>query len=67
MQYMVGEKVWLSAKNIRTTQLSRKLGHQWLGPYEILQRIGKQAYQLRLLPRYKAVHDVFHVSLLERY
>ncbi|KFY19162.1 hypothetical protein V493_08103, partial [Pseudogymnoascus sp. VKM F-4281 (FW-2241)] len=67
MQYTIGEKVWLSAKNIRTTQPSRKLGHRWLGPYEIIQRIGKQAYQLKLPLRYKAIHDVFHVSLLERY
>ncbi|PQM43474.1 hypothetical protein VC83_09660 [Pseudogymnoascus destructans] len=67
MQFMVGERVWLSAKNIRTTQPSRKLGHRWLGPYEITGRIGKQAYRLRLPPRYKAIHDVFHVSLLERY
>lgn len=67
MQYAVGERVWLSAKNIRTTQPSRKLGHRWLGPYEITERIGKQAYRLKLPPRYKAIHDVFHVSLLERY
>jgi hypothetical protein len=67
MQYTVGEKVWLSAKNIRTTQPGRKLGHRWLGPYQITQRIGKQAYQLKLPVRYKAIHNVFHVSLLERH
>lgn len=67
MQYVVGEKVWLLAKNIRTNQPSKKLGHRWLGPYEVIQQIGKQAYRLNLPPRYKAIHNVFHVSLLERY
>ncbi|KFY66624.1 hypothetical protein V496_01957, partial [Pseudogymnoascus sp. VKM F-4515 (FW-2607)] len=46
---------------------SRREGHRWLGPYEILERIGKQAYRLKLPLQYRAIHDVFHVSLLERY
>jgi hypothetical protein len=67
VQYTVGERVLLSAKNIKTTQPSKKLSHRWLGPFEVTQRIGKQAYQLKLPPRYKSIHNVFHVSLLERY
>lgn len=66
-QYSVGELVLLSAKNIRTTQPSKKLGHKYLGPFAILERIGRQAYRLDLPKRYKAIHNVFHVSVLERY
>ena len=59
--------VLLSAQNLQTTQPSKKLGHWWLGPFEVKKRIGKQAYQLKLPIRYKSIHNVFHVSLLEPY
>ena len=59
--------VWLLAKNINTTQPSKKLAHRWLGPFPILERIGKQAYKLELPQRYRSIHNVFHVSLLERH
>jgi hypothetical protein len=59
LQFHEQEKVWLSAKNIRTAQPSKKLGHRWLGPFRIQKRIGKQAYQLELPQRYKDIHNVF--------
>lgn len=65
--YQVGELVLLSAKNIRTTQTSKKLSHRRLGPFQILDKVGRQAYRLKLPHRYKAIHNVFHVSLLEPY
>ena len=36
------------------------------GPFEILAKVGKFAYQLALPPTIK-VHNVFHVSILKRY
>lgn len=33
--YQVGDKVWLSAKNITTTAPSKKLAAKQLGPYTI--------------------------------
>ena len=35
-------------------------------PHEILQRIGKVAYQLRLPSELASVHPVFHVSMLKK-
>ncbi|XP_021763978.1 uncharacterized protein LOC110728642 [Chenopodium quinoa] len=44
-----------------------KLSPKYIGPYEILQRVGKVAYRLALPMELSKVHDVFHVSQLRRY
>ncbi|TMW88737.1 hypothetical protein EJD97_018175 [Solanum chilense] len=42
----------------------RKLTPGYVGPYEILQRVGKVAYELNLPSELSSVHPVFHVSML---
>ena len=44
-----------------------KLSPRFIGPFEILERVGTIAYQLALLPIMSSVHEVFHVSMLRRY
>ena len=44
-----GEKVWLDAKNLKTYQPGKKLDNKKLGPFTILEKIGKSAYRLKLL------------------
>ncbi|GAV77202.1 Chromo domain-containing protein [Cephalotus follicularis] len=44
-----------------------KLSSRYIGPYEILERIGEVAYRLALPPSLSHVHNVFHVSLLRKY
>ena len=44
-----------------------KLSPSYMGPYEIVERIGKVAYRLRLPPELVRIHDVFHVSILRKY
>ena len=44
-----------------------KLSPRFIGPYEILERIGPVAYQLALPPELTKLQDVFHVSMLRRY
>ncbi|MBW0565528.1 hypothetical protein O181_105243 [Austropuccinia psidii MF-1] len=60
-----GDRVWLACKNIKTTRLTKKLSERWLGPFEVLKKIGSHAYHLKLPKQWKSVHPVFHVSLLE--
>ena len=44
-----------------------KLSPRFIGPFEILERIGAIAYRLALLPSMSGVHEVFHVSMLRKY
>ena len=44
-----------------------KLGPRYVGPFEILERIGPLAYRLALPPEMEKVHNVFHVSQLRKY
>ncbi|XP_038892576.1 uncharacterized protein LOC120081620 [Benincasa hispida] len=44
-----------------------KLSLRFIGPFEVLERIGLVAYQLALPPSLSSVHNVFHVSMLRKY
>ena len=44
-----------------------KLLPRFIGPFEILERVGIVLYQLALTPSMSGVHEVFHVSMLWRY
>ncbi|MCI50331.1 hypothetical protein A2U01_0071575, partial [Trifolium medium] len=46
---------------------SKKLTSRFIGPYQILERIGKVAYRIALTPSLLNLHDVFHVSQLRKY
>ena len=62
--FKVGDMVWLDARNIKTKKPSKKLGPKRLGPYMIIDIIGKRAYKLKL-PSGSRIHPVFNVALLE--
>ena len=44
-----------------------KLNPRFIGPFEILEKIGDVAYRLALPPELSNVHNVFHVSMLRKY
>ncbi len=44
-----------------------KLTPRYIGPFQILAKVGNVAYQLDLPPELGNIHDVFHVSLLKKY
>ena len=44
-----------------------KLSPRFIGPFEILERIGTVAYRLALPPNMTGVHEVFNVSMLRKY
>ena len=43
-----------------------KLAPRYIGPFEILERVGTVAYRLELPPSLPGVHEVFHVSMLRK-
>ncbi|KAG2394978.1 uncharacterized protein HKW66_Vig0076470 [Vigna angularis] len=45
----------------------RKLTPKFLGPYQILKKIGPVAYEIALPPRLAKLHNIFHVSQLRKY
>ena len=44
-----------------------KLSSRYIGPFEILERVSTVAYQLALPSSLSGVHEVFHVSMLQKY
>ena len=54
-------------KGVRRFGVSGKLSPRYVGPFEILERIGSLAYRLALPPQLNNVHNVFHVSMLRKY
>ncbi|XP_020989619.1 uncharacterized protein LOC110276847 [Arachis duranensis] len=70
LEFQEGDHVFL--KITPTTGVGRalkvrKLSPRYLGPFQILRRIGKSAYQLALPPNLTRLHNVFHVSQLRKY
>ena len=45
----------------------RKLTSRYIGPFEVLERVGIIAYRLILPPSLSSVHEVFHVSMPRKY
>ncbi|MBW0464692.1 hypothetical protein O181_004407 [Austropuccinia psidii MF-1] len=63
--FQPGDKVWLAFKNIKTTRPTKRISERFLGPFEALKKIESHAYHLKLPQKWKSVHPVFNVSLLE--
>ena len=51
-------------KGVQRFGLRGKLSPRFVGPFEVIERIGPVAYRLRLPELLAQVHDVFHVSTL---
>ena len=44
-----------------------KLSLRFIGPYEVIEKVGPVAYRLVLPPKLEKIHNVFYVSMLRRY
>lgn len=70
LEFSVGEHVFLRVspmKGILRFGRKGKLSPRFIGPFEILERVGQVAYRLALPPDISGVHPVFHVSMLRKY
>lgn len=62
-----GTKVWLDTRNIHTKRPMKKLDDRRIGPFEVVEEVSTHARRLKLPPRLRFLHPVFHVNLLEPY
>ena len=69
LEFEVGDHVFLKVmlkRGVVRFGKQGKLSPRFVGPFEILERVGTVAYRLALLPSMSGVHEVFHVSMLRR-
>ncbi|KAA3447270.1 DNA/RNA polymerases superfamily protein [Gossypium australe] len=70
IEFQAGDKVFLKVspwKNVFRFCRKGKLSPRFIGPYENTETIGPVAYYLALPSELEKIHDVFHVSMLNRY
>ena len=66
----MGDHVFLKVspwKGITRFGHKGKLSPRYIGPFEILERVGLVAYRITLPPTLSKIHNVFHVSSLRKY
>jgi len=63
--FKVGNKVLLNLKDYQT--MERALRPRYEGPFKVIEKLSDVTFQLRIPPRYRALHPVFHTSKLAQY
>ena len=69
LEFEVGDQVFLKVmpkRGVVRFDKRGKLASRYIGPFEILERVGTVAYRLVLPPSLSGVHEVFHVSMLQK-
>ena len=52
----VGRSIW-----------AKKLSPRYMGPFDVIEKVGEVSYRIALPPQLSRLHDVFHVSQLKKY
>ncbi|XP_073035304.1 uncharacterized protein [Primulina eburnea] len=66
----IGEKAYVKVspmKGVVRFSKAGKLNPRYVGPFEILEKVGTLAYRLALPPNMSRIHNIFHVSQLRKY
>ncbi|GJR30122.1 putative reverse transcriptase domain-containing protein [Tanacetum coccineum] len=69
LEFQVGDRVLLKVspwKGVVQFGKKGKLAPRYVGPFEIVERVGPVAYRLKLPQELSCVHDMFHVSNLKK-
>ena len=70
LEFKVGDHIFLKVTPKRRVVRFGKQGKllpRFIGPFEILERVGIVAYRLALPLGMSGVHEVFHISMLQKY
>ncbi|KAA3484195.1 integrase [Gossypium australe] len=66
IEFQISDKVFLKVsfwKKVLRFGRKGKVSPQFIGPYEIIERIGPVAYRLALAPELDKIHNVFHPDM----
>ncbi|GJU24059.1 putative nucleotidyltransferase, ribonuclease H [Tanacetum coccineum] len=69
LEFQPGEHVFLKVsptRGVRRFGIKGKLSPRFIGPFEILDRVGEVSYRLALPPQLSHVHNVFFILALLR-
>jgi hypothetical protein len=69
LEYEVGNHVYLrvlAMKGVKRFGMKGKLAPRYIRPFPILEKYGTVAYKLDLQPSLDGVHDIFHVSQMNK-
>ena len=67
--YEIGDRAYLRVSPLRGVRhfgVKENLAPRFVGPYSVLEHLGEVAYKLELPEGLSGVHDVFHVSQLNK-
>ena len=70
LEFEIEDRVFLKLfpwKGVVCFEKRGKLNPRYIGPFEIVERIGPVAYRLDLPEEFSRVHNVFHISMLLKY
>ncbi|XP_057418513.1 uncharacterized protein LOC130712711 [Lotus japonicus] len=70
LEFEAGDHVFLrvtQTTGVGRAMKSKKLTPKFIGPYQIIERVGPVAYRIALPPFLSNIHDVLHVSQLRKY
>ena len=70
LQFKIGDQVFLKISpwnGVLRIRRRGKLSTSFIGPYEIVSKVGPIAYRLKLPLELSRIHDTFHVSMLRKY
>jgi hypothetical protein len=69
LKFNVRDHIYLKVSPIRGRhrfRMREKLAPWYIGPYPVIKRIGTVAYKIKLLEQLSDVHNIFHVSQLQK-
>ena len=70
LEFKVGDHVFLKVMPKRGVVIfgkQGKLAPRYIRPFEVLEMVGIVAYRLVLPPSLSGIHEMFHVSILQKY
>ena len=67
LEFEVEDRVFLKLSPWKGVVRFGKRSPRYIGPFDIVERIGPVAYRLDLPEELSRVHNVFHISMLRKY